>query len=78
MSLLKLPPLQKPYSKMCTLPDTWPVASGAKTTSIVHVGPADHNWVRNVAVARLLVHALRRLDPKLPPRPPGIADAALE
>jgi PPK2 family polyphosphate:nucleotide phosphotransferase len=37
-----------------------------------HVVPADHKWVRNVAVARLLVHALRRIDPQLPR-----ADAAL-
>ena len=43
-----------------------------------HVVPADHNWVRNVAVAHLLVAALRRLDPQLPPRPPEIADATLE
>jgi PPK2 family polyphosphate:nucleotide phosphotransferase len=31
-----------------------------------HVVPADHNWVRNVAVAGLLVDALERLDPRLP------------
>lgn len=43
-----------------------------------HIVPADHNWVRNVAVARLLVDALHRLDPTLPPRPPGITDATLE
>ena len=42
-----------------------------------HVVPTDHNWVRNVAVARLLLDALRRLDPKLPPRPPELADASL-
>jgi PPK2 family polyphosphate:nucleotide phosphotransferase len=31
-----------------------------------HVIPADRNWVRNVAVASLLVETLRRLDPELP------------
>jgi PPK2 family polyphosphate:nucleotide phosphotransferase len=31
-----------------------------------HVVPADRKWVRNVAVASLLVDALRRLDPQLP------------
>jgi PPK2 family polyphosphate:nucleotide phosphotransferase len=31
-----------------------------------YVVPADHNWVRNLAVAELLVDALERLDPKLP------------
>jgi PPK2 family polyphosphate:nucleotide phosphotransferase len=31
-----------------------------------HVVPADHNWVRNLAVAEILVDALRRLDPELP------------
>jgi PPK2 family polyphosphate:nucleotide phosphotransferase len=31
-----------------------------------YVVPADHNWVRNLAVAELLVATLERLDPKLP------------
>ena len=31
-----------------------------------HVIPADRNWVRNLAVATVLVEALRRLDPKFP------------
>jgi PPK2 family polyphosphate:nucleotide phosphotransferase len=31
-----------------------------------YVVPADHNWVRNLAVAELLVETLERLDPKLP------------
>jgi PPK2 family polyphosphate:nucleotide phosphotransferase len=31
-----------------------------------HVIPANRNWVRNVAVATLLVETLRRLDPQLP------------
>ena len=31
-----------------------------------YVIPADRNWVRNLAVATVLVDALRRLDPKFP------------
>jgi polyphosphate kinase 2 (PPK2 family) len=31
-----------------------------------YVVPADHKWVRNVAVAHLLVGTLRRLDPHFP------------
>ena len=31
-----------------------------------HVIPADRNWVRNLAVATVLVEALRRLDPRFP------------
>jgi PPK2 family polyphosphate:nucleotide phosphotransferase len=31
-----------------------------------HVVPADRKWVRNVAVAELLVDTLERMDPKLP------------
>ena len=37
-----------------------------------YVVPADHNWVRNLAVAELLVSALERLDPKLPEPDPGV------
>ena len=33
-----------------------------------HVVPADRKWVRNLAVAELLVEMLRRLDPQ-PPEP---------
>lgn len=31
-----------------------------------HVIPADRNWVRNLAVATVVVEALRRLDPQFP------------
>ena len=31
-----------------------------------HVVPADRKWVRNVAVAELLVATLERMDPQLP------------
>jgi PPK2 family polyphosphate:nucleotide phosphotransferase len=34
--------------------------------------PGDHKWVRNVAVARLLLDAFRRLDPQFPPPDPGL------
>ena len=37
-----------------------------------HVIPADRNWVRNLAVANVLVEALRRLDPQFP-FPGGLA-----
>jgi PPK2 family polyphosphate:nucleotide phosphotransferase len=37
-----------------------------------HVVPADHNWVRNLAVAELLVETLERLDPQFPPPDPGL------
>ena len=39
-----------------------------------HVVPADHNWVRNLAVAELLAHALQELDPQLPPADPALAE----
>jgi PPK2 family polyphosphate:nucleotide phosphotransferase len=32
-----------------------------------YVAPADHRWVRDVAVADVLVEVLDRLDPKVPP-----------
>ncbi len=38
-----------------------------------HVVPADHNWVRNLAVAELLVRALERLDPQLPALDPSVS-----
>jgi PPK2 family polyphosphate:nucleotide phosphotransferase len=37
-----------------------------------HVVPADRNWVRNLAVAELLVHTLESLDPKLPALDPAV------
>jgi polyphosphate kinase 2 (PPK2 family) len=42
-----------------------------------HIVPADHNWVRNLAVAELLVHALREIDPKFPPPDPSLADVQI-
>jgi PPK2 family polyphosphate:nucleotide phosphotransferase len=43
-----------------------------------HVVPADRKWARNVVVARLLVDALRRIDPQLPPPEPGLSELAVE
>jgi PPK2 family polyphosphate:nucleotide phosphotransferase len=38
------------------------------------VVPADHKWVRDVAVATLLLDALERLDPQYPPADPSLGD----
>ena len=43
-----------------------------------YVVPADHKWVRNVAVASLLVEVLRGLDPQYPPAEPGIEGLVIE
>lgn len=37
-----------------------------------YVIPADRNWVRNVAVAQVLVDTLERLDPRYPDPEPGL------
>ena len=37
-----------------------------------YVVPADHKWVRDVAVASLLVDVLGSLDPKIPDPEPGL------
>jgi hypothetical protein len=36
------------------------------------VVPADHKWVRDVAVATLLVDVLTRLDPRIPEPEAGL------
>jgi PPK2 family polyphosphate:nucleotide phosphotransferase len=43
-----------------------------------YVVPADRKWVRDVAVATLLVETYRRLDPKIPPPDPALADVHVE
>jgi polyphosphate kinase 2 (PPK2 family) len=43
-----------------------------------YVVKADHNWVRNVIVARLLVDALRSINPQLPARQPGLSELAVQ
>lgn len=39
------------------------------------VVPADHNWVRNLAVAKILLATLEDLDPKFPPPDPAVKNA---
>ena len=39
-----------------------------------YVVPADHNWVRNLAVAKILLQAMKEIDPQFPPPEPGIKD----
>jgi PPK2 family polyphosphate:nucleotide phosphotransferase len=43
-----------------------------------HVVPADRNWVKALASARLVVDALERIDPQLPPPEPGIEGLVVE
>jgi PPK2 family polyphosphate:nucleotide phosphotransferase len=43
-----------------------------------YVVPADRKWVRNVLVARILVDALRRIDPQLPAPEPGLSELAID
>jgi PPK2 family polyphosphate:nucleotide phosphotransferase len=42
-----------------------------------YVVPADHNWVRNLAVARILLGTLENLSPKFPPPVPGIQNTKI-
>jgi len=43
-----------------------------------YVVPADHNWVRNLAVAHIVVEALRRIDPRLPAPEPGLSELEID
>nr|MBA2326821.1 polyphosphate kinase 2 family protein [Actinomycetota bacterium] len=43
-----------------------------------YVVPADHKWVRDVAVATILVDAIGALDPQFPPSAPGLEDLVVE
>ncbi len=43
-----------------------------------HVVPADHKWVRDVAVASLLVEVLTALDPKIPAAEAGLEGLVVE
>ena len=43
-----------------------------------YVVPADRNWVKALAVAQLLVAALERMDPQLPPPEPDIENVVVE
>ena len=37
-----------------------------------YVVPADHNWVKALAVAEILAAVLERMDPKAPDADPGV------
>jgi PPK2 family polyphosphate:nucleotide phosphotransferase len=43
-----------------------------------YVVPGNRKWVRNLAVARILLHELKALDPRLPPDDPAIAGLIVE
>lgn len=43
-----------------------------------YVIPADHNWARNLLVARIVVEALRRIDPQLPPPEAGLSNLEID
>jgi polyphosphate kinase 2 (PPK2 family) len=42
-----------------------------------HVIPADHNWVRNLAVAKILLNTLHDIAPKFPPLDPSITNTKI-
>jgi len=59
----------------------WPEYQKAYKDALVHtstdhapwyVVPADRNWVRNLAVAKILLHHLEEMKPKLPPDEEGV------
>jgi polyphosphate kinase 2 (PPK2 family) len=43
-----------------------------------YIVPADHNWVKAVAVAEVLTQALERLDPRFPDPEPGVEGLTIE
>jgi PPK2 family polyphosphate:nucleotide phosphotransferase len=43
-----------------------------------HVVPADHNWVRNLAVAKILLNAMTQINPKFPDPEPGIENFTID
>ncbi len=43
-----------------------------------YVVPADHRWVRDVAVASILVEVFERLDPRIPAPEPGLEGLVVE
>ena len=59
----------------------WPEYQKAYKDALAHtstdhapwyVVPADRNWVRNLAVAKILLHHLEEMKPKLPPDEEGV------
>jgi polyphosphate kinase 2 (PPK2 family) len=43
-----------------------------------YVVPADHRWVRDVAVASILVEVFEAIDPRIPDCAPGLAGIVVE
>ena len=43
-----------------------------------YVVPADHNWVRNLVVAKVLLHHLERMKPRLPESEEGLEGLVVE
>jgi PPK2 family polyphosphate:nucleotide phosphotransferase len=43
-----------------------------------YVVPADRNWVRNLAVAKILLHHLEVMDPELPDPDPSVVDCVVQ
>jgi PPK2 family polyphosphate:nucleotide phosphotransferase len=43
-----------------------------------YIVPADHNWVRNLLVARIVVETLRELDPQLPTPDPSLSKLSIQ
>jgi polyphosphate kinase 2 (PPK2 family) len=60
--------------------ERYELAIGATSTKWApwHVVPADHKWVRDVAVATLLVEVLKGLDPRIPEAEPGLEGLVVE
>jgi polyphosphate kinase 2 (PPK2 family) len=43
-----------------------------------YVVPGDHKWVRDIAVATVLVDTFERLDPRIPDPEPGLEGVVVE
>jgi PPK2 family polyphosphate:nucleotide phosphotransferase len=43
-----------------------------------YVVPADHNWVRNLLVARILLDTLRGMDPQVPAPDPSLSEISIQ
>ncbi|MEM7799598.1 MAG: polyphosphate kinase 2 family protein [Chloroflexota bacterium] len=43
-----------------------------------YVIPADQKWYRNLAISRVLVHTLRKMDPQFPPAPEGLDQVVID
>ncbi|MEA3019214.1 MAG: hypothetical protein QOI47_738, partial [Actinomycetota bacterium] len=42
-----------------------------------YVVPADRKWLRDIVVAEIVVRALERMKPKIPPGDPGLDDVVI-